>query len=191
MHIELLWLVPVIAFAAFLFFLALYAQRRAETRTSSGDLSREVELFNSGSGQQKLVTAKSTDDRLHEMEKMINRVAEVVANQQHPLHEFRKGIHPSEGETIELREKLRTVFGEYDIVLSENYTLRAKVKQLTGQIKDLEADGGSLPKADSILTNTATAASKPSLHLYEDTRLINLAALDSDELPESDNSIAR
>jgi hypothetical protein len=204
MHIELLWLVPIIAFMIFLFFVVLYFQRRTAFHAKGGDLSREVDLFNAGNGQQKLVTAKSADDRLQEMEKMINFVAEAVANKRRPFQEERKentaetaaSAAVSVNETRELREKLRTVFREYDIILSENYTLRAKVKQLMKRMQEQEAGdtasagGRGMPTFDSILTGTPPA-SKPALHLYDDTRLFNLANPDSDDLSESDESLSR
>jgi hypothetical protein len=190
MHIELLWLIPAIAFAGFLFFIALYLQRRTEARSKRGDLSREVELFNAGYSQQKLVTAKSADDRLHEMEKMINYVAEAVANQQRPFRGFYKENDPSGSEAGELREKLRSVFREYDIILSENYTLRAKVKQLTKKIQEQESATEKHSTADAVLTS-GNDSPRPHMHLYEDTRLINLAAMDSDDLSEFDDSLAR
>ena len=198
MNIELLWLVPIVAFMVFILFVVLYFQRKTEYRIKGANLSREVDLFNSGRGQQKLVTAKSADDRLHEMEKIINFVAEAVANQHKPFHEIKRestdSTAASAGETRELKEKLRAVFREYDIILSENYTLRAKIKQITRQLQEREGlDSpitGSVPAFDSILTGNKTA-SKPSLKLYEDTRLINLANMDNDDLSESDDALAR
>ncbi|MGA2507828.1 MAG: hypothetical protein ABSF80_10165 [Chitinispirillaceae bacterium] len=199
MNIELLWLVPIVAFMVFVLFIVLYFQRKTEYRIKGANLSREVDLFNAGHGQQKLVTAKFDDDRLHEMEKIINFVAEAVANQHKPFHEIKRESNDSTaasaGETRELKEKLRTVFREYDIILSENYTLRAKIKQITRQLQEREGldspiTGSALPAFDSILTGNKTA-SKPSLKLYDDTRLINLANMDNDDLSESDDALAR
>jgi hypothetical protein len=199
MHIELLWLVPIIAFMAFLFFAGLYLQRRNEYRTKGGDLSREVDLFNSGHGQHMLVKAKSADDRLHEMEKIINFVAEAVAHQRQPFREVQNenesSITATGNEARELREKLRTVFREYDIILSENYTLRAKIKQLAKQFQKGEGlvppISGGAPAFDSILTGRKPASNpKPNLKLYDDTRLINLANLDNDDLSESDEALS-
>jgi hypothetical protein len=198
MHIELLWLIPVIAIAIFGFFIALSAQRSAEHLARGSDLSREVELFNVGHEQQKLVTAKSADERLHEMERTINFVAEAVVNQQRLLSGFQKekalSGEDSAGEACELREKLRSVFKEYDIILSENYTLRAKIKQL---MQRTAAQGQAqsaveAPALDSILTSrTRAGSSRPTLHLYDDTRLINLAEMDGDDMSESDDALAR
>ncbi|MCU0609344.1 MAG: hypothetical protein MUF22_06220, partial [Chitinispirillaceae bacterium] len=102
-----------------------------------------------------------------------------------------KGGHGSENEIKDLKEKLRTVFKEYDIVLSENYSLRAKVKHLTRQLRDPDkADLHDMPDADSHMTITPEV-SKPALHLYDDTRLITIAAMDTDDQSESTDAIAR
>jgi len=172
MHIELLWIVPILALALFGFFMALYFQRRMGNPARTADLHHEVDLFNAGQGQQKLVTAKSADERLHEMEKMINFVAEAVAGERRPFQDVRRGNEAPANEAGELREKLRSVFKEYDIILSENFTLRAKVKQLVGRIQELENAGPGTPPVDSVLTRHA-AAPKPAMRLYEDTRLIS------------------
>jgi len=172
MHIELLWMVPILALALFLIFMTLYFQQRMGNPTRTADLHREVDLFNAGQGQQKLVTAKSADERLHEMEKMINFVAEAVAGERRSFHDLRRENSAPANEAVELREKLRSVFKEYDIILSENYTLRAKVKQLAGRIQELENAGSAALPVDSVLTRPA-AAPKPAMRLYEDTRLID------------------
>lgn len=191
MHIELLWLVPILAFALFLLFMTLYMQRKWGNQARSADLHREVDLFNAGQTKQKLVTAKSADERLHEMENMINFVAEAVAGERRPFQDMRSVKATPTDEAGELREKLRSVFKEYDIILSENYTLRAKVKQLARRMQELEDAG--IPAVDSVLTRN-TGTPKPAMRLYDDTRLINdpnsLEDLD-DELPESDGAVNR
>jgi archaellum component FlaC len=191
MQIELLWLIPIIAVAVFVFFVVLYLQRTTELRSKARDLSGEVEIFNAGKSQQKSVAPKSADDRLREMEKMINSVAEVVTGHGRPSEDVRR---EGANEVKELREKLRSMFREYDIVLSENYTLRAKVKQLSKQIQELEAGAppatGVKPVVDSILT-ASQAASKPALHLYDDTRFFNIVNQDGDDLSESDDTVER
>ena len=188
MHIELLWLVPVISFAAFLFIVAYYAQKSAERRSKSSELHNEVARFNAGQDVQKLVRAERSDDRLQELEKAINMVAEVLARQQRSLQDLHmnKEENPQEHEINDLKEKLRSVFKEYDIVLSENYALRAKLKQLTRQKQEPEAPApASAPAAvDSFLTSTVSAP-KVNPSMYDDTRLINLASMDADDMSES------
>ena len=179
-------MIPVVAFAAFLCIVAFYAQRHAEQRSKGSALSNEVALFNAGHGAAagKLVTAKSPDDRLQEMERAINFVAESLANQQQSIKEFHKESYVYTNEINELKEKLRTVFKEYDIILSENYSLRAKIKQLTRQGQGRETGDVASGTPDSFLTRGAPSA-KSAQHLYDDTRIISL--MDGDETPESEN----
>jgi HAMP domain-containing protein len=188
MHIEFLWVIPIISLAVFFFIVAYQIQKSAERRSKTSILSKEVALFNAGQEVPKLVNSGRTDDRLQELEKAINQVAEVLSRQM-PAPE--SGITATDApanpaaanEVNELKEKLRTVFREYDIILSENYTLRAKVKQLSKQIKEPEAPSDPIEShVDSILTG-ASDKPKSSVSLYDDTRLINLAKMEANEYP--------
>jgi small-conductance mechanosensitive channel len=195
MHIEFLWVIPIISLAVFFFIVAYQFQKSADRRSKTSILSKEVALFNAGQEIPTHVNAQRTDDRLAELEKAINLVAEVLARQQQSA--------PAESETAaadasahsaavdeinELKEKLRTVFREYDIILSENYSLRARVKQLSKQVKEPEeTTEPAESRVDSILSGTSDEQ-KSSMAVYDDTRLINLAradAGDSSELFES------
>jgi hypothetical protein len=187
MHIEFLWVIPIISVAVFFFIVAYQIQKSAERRSKTSILSTEVALFNAGQEVPKLVNAGRTDDRLLDLEKAINLVAEVMSHQQKPSPESgapatdAPANPAAESEVNELKEKLRTVFREYDIILSENYTLRAKVKQLSKQVKEPEPEASSdpvEPRVDSILTG-ASEKPKSSMSLYDDTRLINLARADA------------
>jgi hypothetical protein len=193
MHIEFLWVIPIISIAVFFFIVAYQIQKSAERRSKTSILSKEVALFNAGQEAPNLVNAGRTDDRLLDLEKAINLVAEAMSRQQKPV----TGSDPSAtdasanpaavNEVNELKEKLRTVFREYDIILSENYTLRAKVKQLSKQVKEPEPETASdpvEPRVDSILTG-ASEKPKSSMSLYDDTRLINLARTDTGDLSGS------
>jgi|WetSurMetagenome_2_1015567.scaffolds.fasta_scaffold70943_1 hypothetical protein len=189
MHIEFLWVIPIISLAVFFFIVAYQIQKSAERRSKTSILSKEVALFNAGQEVPKLVNIGHTDDRLQELEKAINQVAEVLSRQQMPASESGTTTtdvladSPAANEVNELKEKLRTVFREYDIILSENYTLRAKVKQLSKQVKEPEVPTNPVePRVDSILTG-ASDKPKASVSLYDDTRLINLAKMEANEYP--------
>jgi hypothetical protein len=180
MHIELLWVIPIISFAIFLFIVAYQVQKTAERRSKTSILSKEVALFNAGQEIPKVVQAEHNDDRLKELEKAINMVVDVLGRQQKAAPEpgMTSDAVPNaetSNEVNELKEKLRTVFKEYDILLSENYTLRAKVKQLAKQIKGSKTEPESLDDSSDSIPAEATDTSKSSMHLYDDTRLINLA----------------
>jgi archaellum component FlaC len=192
MHIELLWLIPVFAFAGFLFFIAFYVQRRDELQSKGSDLSKEVALFNAGQSVHGRKEAQGNhDERLRELEKAINVLSTSLStecNKQEQNKENRETGGTSEVD--ELKEKLRTVFREYDIVLSENYALRAKVKQIMkkAQLDDIKPEE-ERPSMDSFLTRT-TPQAKPDLHLYGDTRLMKIIELEPDEEDVSGSSIS-
>lgn len=189
MRIELLWLIPVISFAFFIFLVIRFVQKGLERRSKERAMQNEVALFNAGHDVQKLVRAERNDERLHELEKAINMVAEVLARQQRSLQDIHQENNPKESEINELKEKLRTVFKEYDIVLSENYALRARVKQLTGERQSAPA-AEPAASIDSYLT-TPTPPRRKNLAQYDDTRLINLATMDADDMSESSDDKPR
>ncbi|MBN2038240.1 MAG: hypothetical protein JW768_15975 [Chitinispirillaceae bacterium] len=181
MHIELLWLIPITSFAVFLFIVAYYAQKSAERRNKSSELSKEVALFNAGQEVPKPRAAEQHDDRLKELEKAINLVAEMVVHHQR-VPEPHTDTSSSASEIDELKTKLRTVFKEYDIILSENYTLRAKVKQLSKQLKELQDGVSETP--DPAVEDGEKKSPSP-MHMYDDTRLISLAGMKSDDISET------
>jgi hypothetical protein len=187
MHIELLWLVPVFAFAGFLFFIALYLQQHVESKSRGSDLSKEVALFNSGQAAHGRKDGQAShDERLRELEKAINVLTTSISSERTRQEQQKNSKEPGGTDEMEaLKEKLRTVFREYDIVLSENYALRAKVKQIMkkSQLDDTRPDEDEPPSMDSFLTRTAAPA-KPGLHLYGDTRLMKVIELEPDERDE-------
>lgn len=183
MHIELLWLIPVFAFAGFLFFIAIYIQRKDELQSKGIDLSKEVALFNAGQNVHgRGGVQRNHDERLRELEKAINVLSSSLSTERTKQEQQKEtGETGRTSEIDELKEKLRTVFREYDIVLSENYALRAKVKQIMkkAQLDDTKAEEDT-QSMDSFLTRTAPP-SKPGLHLYGDTRLMKIIELEPDE----------
>jgi regulator of replication initiation timing len=181
MHIELLWIIPIISFAIFLFIVAYQAQKAAERKSKTAVLSTEVALFNAGQEVPGVSKNERNFDRLQDLEKAINLVTEVLSRQ---ARETPSGTadtqNPGSDDVNELKEKLRSVFKEYDIILSENYTLRAKVKQLSRLIKEKEEPSEVPEFPQNPLTTEARDGGAPSgnaMHLYDDTRLINLITL--------------
>jgi hypothetical protein len=192
MHIELLWLIPVIAFAAFLFLVAFLAQRKADLRPKERDLAEEVALFNAGKHAPRghRMAAKTEGDPMQEMEKMGNFVSESLAGKRRPGQGAAGEAAGNRSEVDDLKDKLRSVFKEYDILVSENYSLRARVKQLMAHVQEGgggEGQGGA--SLDSFLTRSVPT-SKPTLQLYDDTRLINIATMKDEGAQDSANSAA-
>ena len=115
------------------------------------------------------------------MESAISYVTESIANQQKAIERFQVDNSASNTEVNELKSKLRELYKEYDIVLSENYSLRAKVKKLLQNKKpetEEEIRPPVVPGNPPSPPPKNIAAPKVNLKLYEDTRLLNLTALD-------------
>ena len=177
-QIELLWIIPIIAFAFFIFILIFFAQKKEENPYRN--LSEEVARFNNGmhavAGKK-----KQTEDRLGDIEKSISFVTESIASQQKAIERFHKENNSHNSEIDELKKKLRDLYKEYDIVLSENYSLRAKVKKLVETKKPQPEEEPEIAATGTFGGTTQIqnpGNTKHNLRLYEDTRLMNIAALD-------------
>lgn len=181
MSIELLWIIPIIAFSFFIFLLVYNISKRQDNPYK--DLSNEVARFNYGI-QQPVQLQITPEKRLDELEKAIISVNESIANQQKLMEKVNKESTSSSSEIEELRKKLHELQKEYDIVISENYSLRAKVKYLIetkGAVSDknIEDDSSKTPAVQN-------GKGKINLKLYEDTRLMSLSQLQNIE--ESDKA---
>lgn len=171
MQIELLWIIPIVAFASFIFIVAFVSQKK----TDGQDLSKEVARFNNGLTQNDYMPSVP-DQRLGELEKAISSVNESIASQQAVMERFQKENSAYSNEINELKSKLRDLYKEYDIVVSENYSLRAKVKKL---MEGREGDASETEPAPVSASQPKKAEpAKPNMKLYEDTRLVNLTSLD-------------
>jgi septal ring factor EnvC (AmiA/AmiB activator) len=183
MQIELLWIIPIVAFASFIL-LVIYLFQKKQNKASP-DLNSEVEHYNYGYQKENRVQQVS-DDRLYELEKAIALVTQSITSQQKMIDKFQKENTESNAEMNELKVKLRELYKEHDIVLSENYSLRAKVKKLLGDKSDPTDVPEKERHSESDLNDSKAG---PNLKLYEDTRLLNLMALD--DTSEFDFSEAR
>lgn len=176
-HIEFLWLVPVVAFGVFIFILQFTVQRKEDSR----DLSEEVTLFNT-TGFQHSIPAPSGATRLNQLEHAISSVTESLSVQQRTIEQFHRDNATYNGEIKDLKGKLRELYKEYDIVLSENYSLRAKVKKLQNKQEDEEVDIPVTPPPRDVLppaeATPSPVSAKIDMKLYEDTRTLNLSQLD-------------
>jgi septal ring factor EnvC (AmiA/AmiB activator) len=170
-QIELLWIIPIVAFASFIFIVAFVSQKK----TDGQDLSKEVARFNNGLTQND-TKPSVPDQRLGELEKAISSVNESIASQQAVMERFQKENSAYSNEINELKSKLRDLYKEYDIVVSENYSLRARVKKL---MEGREGDASETEPAPVSASQPKKAEpAKPNMKLYEDTRLVNLTSLD-------------
>lgn len=175
-HIEFLWLVPVVAFGFFIFMLQFTAQRKEESR----NLSEEVALFNTAGFEQSMPVATGSV-RLSQLEHAISSVTESLSAQQRAIEQFHRDNTTYNGEIKDLKGKLRELYKEYDIVLSENYSLRAKVKKLQNKQEEV-ADIPVTPPPRDVLppppSTSSPVSAKVDMKLYEDTRTLNISQLD-------------
>jgi chromosome segregation ATPase len=180
MNIELLWIIPIISFTFFVFLVVYFAQRKA----LQSDLKEEVTNFNNGVGSSSS-KRNVPENRLEELEKSITVVTSSIENQQKVIDRFKRENNECNTEISDLKNKLRELYKEYDIVLSENYSLRAKMKKmLEGKAgnESSEPDHPQIPLLNENIRNTENEPrqkkDKVNLKLYEDTRLLNITSID-------------
>ncbi len=181
--IETLWIVPIFGFALFIpiIILANSRSRKESSGTDEPNLEAQVARFNSGAQivPATVLSESRGAERLQEMEKTISLVMATLSNQQRLL----QGANPQDGvvgkELNVLKEKLRELQKEYDIVISENYALRARVQSLLKQGQPLDVENspvgrtGALDSAGSQNrknSNGKQRAATGTELLYDDTR---------------------
>jgi septal ring factor EnvC (AmiA/AmiB activator) len=127
MSIELLYIIPIIALVIFAFSISYIAQKRSMTSETGKRLDAEVRQFNDGAF---LSQAQTTESRLDEFERTIASINKALANQQKVIEKFQEENSQYNEEIDTLKKKLRELHKENDIVVSENYSLRAKYNNL-------------------------------------------------------------
>lgn len=169
MSIELLWIIPIVAFS-FSIFLIVYNISKKQDNPYK-ELSREVARFNYGM-EQPVQLHITPEQRLDELEKAINSVNESIASQKQMMEKVKENTSAN-GEIENLKSKLAELQKEYDIVISENYSLRAKVKYL---MESNETSDDQTIRFKN--TSAQTGNGKINLKLYEDTRLVSLSQIE-------------
>lgn len=192
MPIELLYIIPILALAVLVFLGVMNAQKRsmgaaqqqmaAPTATPTGRLPGDTKF---------LAAQKSTEERLDEYEKTIAQINKSLSNQHMVIEKFQEENVSYNDQIEKLQAKLRELHKEYDIVISENYSLRAKVKSLQNKIEAGTAGPDMVDAAaDALSAQHATSGKEHvemNMNLYEDTRLFKASSLDnSSEFENSD-----
>jgi uncharacterized coiled-coil protein SlyX len=90
-------------------------------------LDAEVRQFNDGAF---ISQTQTTESRLNEFEQTITSINKALANQQKVIEKFQEENSRYNDEIDTLKKKLRELHKENDIVVSENYSLRAKYNNL-------------------------------------------------------------
>jgi hypothetical protein len=180
MPIEILWLIPVFAAALLLPIVFLTAGKKDRKSTIGKfvpDLVREVEKFNEGG---LLRESGRAEKRLTEIEMTINRVSDVLSSQQKIIQDVVGKDAGRESGLADLKEKLRELQNEYDIVISENYSLRSRLKKVLDSRNIAESAGhGDSSSMDQILGpgETRIKDKQVNMQLYDDTRTFSQAEL--------------
>jgi chromosome segregation ATPase len=168
MPIELLYIVPIVALALFVLF---FVQKMMREDIAQARVPAKKPL-----GDTKFLDAqKSTEERLSEFEATISSINKALNDQQAVIGKYQTENSTYNEEIEKLRSKLRDLHKEYDIVISENYSLRAKVKSL--QKKAVEADQETYRPPEAPVP-AAREHSEMNMNLYEDTRLFKTSTLD-------------
>lgn len=184
MHIELLWIIPSVSFAIFIFLVIYFAQ----CKNPPTQLKQEVNNFNNGFYNH-TSELKKPYNRLEELERSISVVTKSITNQQKVIDRFKREKIDYSCEINELKDKLRELYKEYDIVLSENYSLRAKMKKMMeknpqeNNLTDFSHVNVPFPNVEK---SENPKGAKINLKLYEDTRLLNITTLN--EFNETEKS---
>ncbi len=183
MPIELLYIVPILALAALVFLLVFNAQKRSDAANipHAGPVA-SVPGGKPTGDTRFLAAQRSTEERLNEYEQTIAQINKSLSTQQQVIEKFQEENSSSSNEIQKLNAKLRELHKEYDIVISENYSLRAKVKSLQ---KKAEA-GPAAPYMTDAGANGVAAQNashgrehvEMNMNLYEDTRLFKSSSLD-------------
>lgn len=183
MPIELLYIVPILALAVLAFRLVFLAQKRAEASVASG--ASDARQSDSGAPP----AQRSTEDRLNEYERTIAQINKALSSQQEIIQKSREENSSSTRDIEKLNAKLRELHKEYDIVISENYSLRAKVKSMENRVHNEQGRlGDSMEQTASPRADAARESMEMNMSLYEDTKVFKASSLldDTNELDVDD-----
>ncbi len=175
----MLWIIPIVSFVIFAGIVFYFAQKK----TLQSDLKSEVLKFNSGTIS--MTPHLSSEVKLQELEKAISAVTDSINNQQNVIDDFKREKIDCSSEINDLKDKLRELYKEYDIVVSENYSLRAKLKKMSEDKNDhdIELPGNKQKDVKNDITTASDSddievtEGKVNLKLYEDTRILNVTTL--------------
>ncbi len=175
MSIELLWIIPIVAAALLVLIIVLTIQEKKNTtRVGSGklDLKREVDEYNRGLNNNSLSDA--SESRLIKIENTIQLVSTTLSSQQQIIENYKGKDSTFAQEFNELKHKLRELQQEYDLIISENYTLRARLNKIEQKssidntINDSEKDNTYQSDTDIIGQNKFL-----NLEIFNNSRVID------------------
>lgn len=178
MSIELLWIIPIVSAAFVILIMVVNIQKRKEDTTGYAyirDLKREVDEFNRGIPVDTKLPLISEENRLGKIESTIQLVSTALSNQQKMIENFQGKDDILEDGLNDLKEKLKELQKEYDITISENYSLRArlnKVEKERGKVKNSRSrtsSGSDIPED----TDTIEVSKVLNMKIYEEDRKLD------------------
>jgi septal ring factor EnvC (AmiA/AmiB activator) len=183
MPIELLYIIPILALAVLVFLVVMNAQKRSMEISQQQMSAMNAAPTGRIPGDTKFLAAqKSTEERLNEYEQTIAQINKSLSNQHMVIEKFQEENVSYNDQIEKLQAKLRELHKEYDIVISENYSLRAKVKSLQKKIEVGTAGPGMVDAAADALSSQSAMSGREhvemNMNLYEDTRLFKSSSLD-------------
>lgn len=179
MAIELLWIVPVVAIGLGFLLIALFLQKKDE-QTSS------VPEAGGGTRERPVRGERETSDnrRISDIERQIERLRQELSNQEEKVERFEQENTVYCAEINDLRSKLQGIHKEYDIVVSENFSLRARVKKLKKQLDEHPAAvaSGAGVRTESagreIFSGGDEESNLVAMRLFGDTRRMEIVDLE-------------
>ena len=183
MPIELLYIIPILALAVLVFLVVMNAQKRSMEIAQQQMSAPVAAPTGRMPGDTKFLAAqKSTEERLNEYEQTIAQINKSLSNQHMVIEKFQEENVSYNDQIEKLQAKLRELHKEYDIVISENYSLRAKVKSLQKKIEVGTAGPAMVDAAADALSSKSSMSGREhvemNMNLYEDTRLFKASGLD-------------
>lgn len=178
MSIELLWIIPIVSAAFVILIMVVNIQKRKEDTTGYAyirDLKREVDEFNRGVPVDTKLPLISEENRLGKIESTIQLVSTALSNQQKMIENFQGKDDILEDGLNDLKEKLKELQKEYDITISENYSLRARLNKAEKESgKKINSRSGTSSRSDiSEDTDTIEVSKVLNMKIYEEDRKLD------------------
>ncbi len=189
MPIELLYIVPIIALVIFTFTISFIAQKRSASIEQGKKLEAEVRQFNDGKF---IALEQTTENKLKEFERTIASINKALSNQQKVIEKFTEENSAYNRDIDTLKKNLDEVQREYielqrehDIVVSENYSLRAQFNKLvkkTSPASDLRTEKQYGEHEPDAFISMQTSQPKPgyemNLSVLDETKVLLANGLD-------------
>lgn len=178
MSIELLWIVPIVSAAFVILIMVVNIQKRKEDDTGDAyirDLKREVDEFNRGVPVDTKLPLISEENRLSKIESTIQLVSTALSNQQRMIENFQGKDDILEDGLNDLKEKLKELQKEYDITISENYSLRARLNKAEKERDKVRNSRSSTSSKSDISedTDTIEVSKVLNMKIYEEDRKLD------------------